>query len=152
MDMTKEGLMKNMFKWIKRIIFILPLSLILLYVFLPIELRLTMLGFKDGDLYTFEEQETIYIIEHDEKRMKSIYLDTEFTDQPLTITFPTNKSLVEIDSDTHTCQYALLSSEFTCSEGTYTESELSNLRETIIYHYFIIHDTFNFNLIPKTQR
>ena len=144
--------MKNMYKWTKRIIFILPLSLILLYVFLPIELRLTMLGFKDGDLYTFEEYETTYIIEHDEKRMKSIYLDTEFTDQPLTMAFPTDESVVEINSDTHTCEYTLFDSEFTCSEGSYSETEKEHLKSIIFTHYFTINESFNFNLIPKTQR
>ncbi|MGM0436372.1 MAG: hypothetical protein ACQEQA_04905 [Bacillota bacterium] len=144
--------MKNMFKWTKRTIFILPLSLILLFLFLPIGIRLTMLGFKDGAFYTFEENDTLYTIDVSEKRMERIHLNMEFSDQPLTIAYPTDKSVVEIDSETHTCEYALVGSEFTCSEGTYTESEMATLKETIIYHYFIINESFNFRLIPKSQR
>ena len=144
--------MKNMFKWFKRIMFILPLSLILLYVFLPIELRLVMLGFKDGDQYAFEENETTYVIDIDDKRMEGIHLDTDFSGVSLRLAFPSDESIVRINSDSHSCEYGLLNSEFTCSNGSFTATETSILREEIIYHYFMIQETFNYSLIPKTQR
>jgi|GEM_PF-2066459 hypothetical protein len=146
--------MKKKIRFIKRVLFILPLTLILLFVFLPIGMRLTLLGFKDGDGYMFEAKEETYVIELSDKALESIHVEQSFeTYGPVTLNYPSNSSTVRIDNqDTLSCEYGLLSGEMTCEEGTLSESEIETLKDNIFYHYFMINEHFNWNMIPINQR
>jgi hypothetical protein len=155
MGLTKEeGLMKKKIRFFKRVLFVLPLTLILLFVFLPIGMRLTLLGFKDGDSYMFEAKEETYVIELSDKALESIHVEQAFEPHgSITLSYPTDSTTVSIiNEDTLRCEYALIGDEMTCEEDVLSESEEETLKESIIYHYIIINEHFNWNIIPRNQR
>lgn len=145
--------MKKKFRLIKFMVIILPLSLILLYVFLPIGLRLTLLGFKEGDTHMFKAYEETYTIKTSDDRIEAIQV-TQSSDSlgPLMFSYPTDQSRVFIETDGMSCDYALTEATLTCDGPSLSETDTQTLKDTIVYHYFVINESFNWTTIPKSQR